>query len=161
ACDLLAQAEHDSAAQSILITDNATFADAVVEAIVRELETLERAQIARASLETYGAILIVERLADAASLVDALAPEHLQLAVDAPEARAARVRPAGAIFLGREARGAMGDYVAGTNHVLPTARSARFASGLSVIDFMKRTSIVGLSSQGLAALGPAAIDLAQ
>jgi len=161
ACDLLAQAEHDAAAQSILITDDADFADAVVHAIEAELGGLGRAAIARASLETYGAILIVEQLADAPPLIDALAPEHLQLAIEAPAAFAARVRHAGAIFLGRFAPEAIGDYVAGTNHVLPTARSARFASGLSVADFMKRTSIVDLPASALAAIGPAAATLAR
>jgi histidinol dehydrogenase len=161
ACDLLAQAEHDTAAQSILITDDAEFANQVERALETELASLSRAEIARASLENHGAILLVSKLEDAPPLVDALAPEHLQLALRAPDAFATRVRHAGAIFLGRFAPEAIGDYVAGTNHVLPTGRSARFASGLSVLDFMKRTSLVGLSEQGLAAVGRAAAILAQ
>jgi histidinol dehydrogenase len=161
AYDLLAQAEHDAAAQSILITDDAAFADAVVRAIEVELRGLARGAIARASLEAHGAIIVISRLEDAPALINALAPEHLELAIQAPEAMATRVRHAGAIFLGRLAPEAIGDYVAGTNHVLPTARSARFASGLSVADFMKRTSVIGLARAGLDALGSSAVALAR
>lgn len=162
AWDLLAQAEHDEAAQSILITDDSAYADRVEAALQPALKAIlgERGKIAQASLEANGAIIVVERLEDAVLLINSLAPEHLQLAIDDPEALAGRVRHAGAIFLGRLAPEAIGDYVAGTNHVLPTGRSARFASGLSVQDFMKRTSIVKLSEKSLSALGPAAEELA-
>jgi histidinol dehydrogenase len=161
AADLLAQAEHDAAAQSILITDDASFADAVGAAVEAELARLPRAATARASWVSHGAIILVGALGDAAELVDRLAPEHLELAVAAPEPLAERVRNAGAIFLGRHAPEAIGDYVAGPSHVLPTARTARFASGLGVLDFMKRTSIIGCDERGVAAIGPAAIELAR
>ncbi len=161
AADLLAQAEHDTAAQSILITDDAGFADAVTAAVESHLARLPRAEIARASWETHGAIILVPDLAAAAALVDRVAPEHLELAVDDPDAMVAGIRNAGAIFLGRYTPEVIGDYVAGPNHVLPTARSARFASGLSVIDFMKRSSLIACEADGLAAIGPAAITLAQ
>ena len=161
AADLLAQAEHDAAAQAILITDDAIFADRVAAAVEAHLARLPRAAIARASWETHGAILVVGHLDEASALVDRLAPEHVELAVAAPEALAKRIRHAGAIFLGRHAPEAIGDYVAGPNHVLPTSRSARFSSGLGVLDFMKRTSLIGCDARGLAAIGPAAVALAE
>ena len=161
AADLLSQAEHDSVAQSILITDDAAFADAVARAADIHLESLPRARTARGSWENYGAIVVVGALGDACALVDRLAPEHLELAVADPDALAARIRNAGAIFLGRHTPEAIGDYVAGPSHVLPTSRSARFSSGLGVLDFMKRTSIVGCGPEALAAIGPAAVALAE
>ncbi|MCC7015831.1 MAG: histidinol dehydrogenase [Rhodospirillales bacterium] len=161
AADLLAQAEHDVAAQAILIADDAGFADAVERAVEGHLKTLPRAATARASWEKFGAVIVVKKLADAIPLIDRLAPEHLALATGNPEALASRVRNAGAIFLGRFTPEAIGDYIAGPNHVLPTARSARFSSGLGVLDFMKRTSLIACDSDGLAALGPAAVALAR
>lgn len=161
AADLLSQAEHDAVAQSILITDDAGFADAVAAATETHLKTLPRAKIARESWENYGAIVVVPSLAEACSLVDRLAPEHLELAVADPDALAARIRNAGAIFLGRHTPEAIGDYVAGPSHVLPTSRSARFSSGLGVLDFMKRTSLVACGAKELAAIGPAAVALAE
>jgi histidinol dehydrogenase len=161
AADLLSQAEHDAAAQSILVTDDAEFAAAVERAAARHLNKLPRADIARASWEAHGAIILVEGWDEAVPLIDRIAPEHLELAIDAPDAVAARVRHAGAIFLGRHTPEAIGDYIAGPNHVLPTARSARFASGLGVVDFMKRTSLVGCEPASLDALAPAAIKLAE
>jgi histidinol dehydrogenase len=159
AADLLAQAEHDASAQSILITDDAQLADAVVKAVESQLQTLPREKIARASWNDFGAIILVEKLSDSLPLADRLAAEHLEIMADDAEALAARVRNAGAIFLGAHTPEAIGDYVGGSNHVLPTARSARFSSGLGVLDFMKRTSILKCSPQALAALGPAAITL--
>jgi len=161
AADLLAQAEHDTAAQAILIAEDAAFADAIARAVEGHLKTLPRADVARASWDTFGAIILVERLADAVPLIDRLAPEHLAIATENPEALAAKVRNAGAIFLGRFTPEALGDYIAGPNHVLPTARSARFSSGLGVLDFLKRTSLIACGADGLAALGPAAIALAR
>jgi histidinol dehydrogenase len=161
AADLLAQAEHDEAAQSILITADASFAEDVVAAVETELSTLPREATARASWRNYGAVILVRSLDEAAALADRLAPEHLEIATSDPETLAARVNDAGAIFVGRYTPEVIGDYVAGTNHVLPTARSARFASGLSVLDFVKRTSILKLDAESLAALGPAAMTLAQ
>lgn len=160
AADLLSQAEHDTSAQSILITDDAAFADAVAAAVDAHLSTLPRAEIAGTSWRDHGAIILVDRLEDAVPLVDRLAPEHLELAVDDPDALAAKIRNAGAIFLGRYTPEAIGDYVAGPNHVLPTARSARFSSGLNVLDFMKRTTLVGCTPESLAKIGPAAVSLA-
>lgn len=160
AADLLAQAEHDEAAQSILIALSHDYADAVETEIGRHLETLPRAATARASWERHGACIIVRDLDEAPALVDVIAPEHLQLAVADPEALAARVRHAGAIFLGALTPEAVGDYVGGPNHVLPTSRTARFASGLGVMDFMKRTTLLGCGPDSLAALGPAAAALA-
>jgi histidinol dehydrogenase len=160
AADLLSQAEHDEAAQAILITDDAAFGDAVARAVDTHLATLGRTTIAAQSWKDWGAIITVKALADAALLVDALAPEHLELAVADPDALLARIRNAGAVFLGRHTPEAIGDYVAGPNHVLPTARSARFSSGLSVLDFMKRTTLVRCSPDGLAAIGPSAVALA-
>ena len=161
AADLLSQAEHDISAQAILITDDAEFAAMVEEATANHLTTLPRAAIARQSWDTNGAVIVVRDWDEAVALVDRVAPEHLELAVDDPDALARRVRHAGAMFLGRYAPEAVGDYIAGPNHVLPTARSARFASGLSVFDFLKRTTIVGCDADGLAALAPAAIRLAE
>jgi histidinol dehydrogenase len=160
AADLLSQAEHDAAAQSILICDDAAFADAVEAAVAARLADLPRAAIARESWDSHGAVIVVGRLEDAAPLVDRLAPEHLELAVADPDALAARIRHAGAIFLGRYAPEAVGDYVAGPSHVLPTSRSARFSSGLGVLDFLKRTSLIGCDEAALAAIGPAAVTLA-
>ncbi len=160
AADLLAQAEHDEAAQSILITDDEAFADAVAAAVEAQLADLPRAGVAGASWRDYGAIIIVERLSQAPALVNRIAPEHLELATADAESLLAEIRHAGAIFIGRHTPEAIGDYVAGSNHVLPTARTARFSSGLGVLDFMKRTSILRLTAQSLAALGPAAMTLA-
>lgn len=159
AADLLAQAEHDPAAQAILITDDDALADAVARAVEGQLATLPRAGIARASWRDYGAIVRVARLADAIPLVDRLAPEHLEIEAQEAEALAARVRNAGAIFLGAHTPEAIGDYVGGPNHVLPTARSARFSSGLGVLDFMKRTTLLSCTPEALRALGPAAVTL--
>ncbi|MFE0758011.1 histidinol dehydrogenase [Inquilinus sp. NPDC058860] len=161
AVDLLSQAEHDTHAQSVLITDDAAFADAVAAAVDRVLARLPKAEIAGASWRDQGGVIVVGSLDDAAALVDRLAPEHLELAVADPDRIADRVRHAGAIFLGRHAPEAVGDYVAGPNHVLPTARSARFASGLSVFDFVKRTTLVRCDAAGLARIGPAAVRLAR
>jgi histidinol dehydrogenase len=161
AVDLLAQAEHDEAAQSILITDDAAFADAVVAALETELQTLPRAPIARASWNTHGAVILVRDWAEAAALTDRLAPEHLQLIGAGPEALFDKVRHAGAIFLGPWCPEAVGDYVGGPNHVLPTARTARFASGLSVFDFLKRTTWIAGDQAALRRIGPAAVTLAE
>jgi len=160
AADLLAQAEHDPAAQSILITDDATFAAAVEAAVEAQLATLPRSAVAGASWRDFGAIILVEQLSQSPDLINRIAPEHLELETADAEDLLARIRNAGSIFLGRYTPEAIGDYVAGSNHVLPTARSARFSSGLSVLDFMKRTSILRLTQASLAALGPAAITLA-
>ncbi|HZK91602.1 MAG TPA: histidinol dehydrogenase [Stellaceae bacterium] len=161
AADLLSQAEHDASAQAILITDDAEFAATVTKAIDHHLSILPRAAIARESWDRNGAIITVADWGEAVALVDRIAPEHLELALDDAEGLAQRVSHAGAIFLGRYAPEAIGDYIAGPNHVLPTARSARFASGLSVFDFLKRTTLVGCDAAGLAALAPAAILLAE
>jgi histidinol dehydrogenase len=161
AADLLAQAEHDAAAQSILITDDAGFGRAVATAVEAQLAELPRVKVARSSWQSFGAIVILDELDQAPALVDRLAPEHLQIATREPEALASLIRNAGAMFLGRYAPEVIGDYVAGSNHVLPTAHSARFASGLGVLDFMKRTSILKLDADGLKALGPAAMTLAR
>jgi histidinol dehydrogenase len=161
AVDLLAQAEHDEAAQAILITDSAGFADAVAAAVTAELPTLPRAAIAGASWRDHGAIIVVRDWDEAVALVDRIAPEHLQIMTAAPEALFARIRHAGAVFLGAFCPEAIGDYVAGPNHVLPTGRSARFASGLSVFDFLKRTTWVAADAAALARVGPAAVALAE
>ena len=161
AADLLAQAEHDESAQSILITDDATLADEVEKAVAAQLMTLSRAKIAGASWRNFGAIIVVPKLDDAIPLVDRLAPEHLEIETADAETLAARIRNAGAIFIGAHTPEAIGDYVAGSNHVLPTARSARFSSGLGVLDFMKRTSILKCGPEQLRALGPAAIALGE
>ncbi|MGB9368729.1 MAG: histidinol dehydrogenase [Xanthobacteraceae bacterium] len=159
AADLLAQAEHDTAAQAILITDDAALADAVERAVEGQLKTLPRGSVASASWRDFGAIILVGKLDDAVALTDAIAPEHLEIETHDPEPLAAKIRNAGAIFLGSHTPEAIGDYVAGSNHVLPTARSARFSSGLGVLDFMKRTSILRLDADALGKLGPAAIAL--
>jgi histidinol dehydrogenase len=161
AADLLAQAEHDEAAQSILITDDEPFARAVAAAVEAQLATLPRATVAGSSWANFGAIILIETLDRAPALVDRLAPEHLEIATAEPEALAAKIANAGAIFLGRYTPEVIGDYVAGSNHVLPTARSARFASGLGVLDFMKRSSILKLNADSLKALAPAAMTLAR
>ncbi len=161
AADLLAQAEHDAAAQSILITDDASLAEAVIAALAGQLTLLPRRAIAEASWRENGAILLVADMAEAIGLANRLAAEHLEIMTREPEAIAAEVREAGAIFLGGHTPEAIGDYVGGSNHVLPTARSARFASGLGVPDFMKRTSILQCGPEQLAALGPAAIALGE
>jgi histidinol dehydrogenase len=161
AADLLSQAEHDTEAQCILITDDAGFADAVVRSLDDHLKNLPRADIARASWERHGAIIVLEALDDAPPLIDRLAPEHLELAVDDPDRLADQVRHAGAIFFGRFAPEAIGDYVAGPSHVLPTSRSARFSSGLGVVDFLKRTSLIGCDAESLARISGAAETLAR
>jgi histidinol dehydrogenase len=161
AADLLAQAEHDAAAQSLLITDDDTFADAVIEAVKRHLATLPRRTIAEASWRDNGVVIVVEALDRALSLIDRIAPEHLELAIEAARDFALRVRNSGSIFLGRFTPEALGDYVAGPNHVLPTSRSARFSSGLGVVDFMKRSTLLECGSEGLSRLGPPAIALAE
>src|SRR5882762_2904975 len=159
AADLLAQAEHDVNAQSILITDSAALADDVERAVEAQLATLPRAQIARTSWNEFGAIILVKQLDAAIELANAIAAEHLEILTSDPESVAAQIRNAGAIFLGPHTPEAIGDYVGGSNHVLPTARSARFSSGLGVLDFMKRTSILKCGPDQLRALGPAAMTL--
>ena len=163
AADLLSQAEHDPASQSLLICADAAFAERVVAAIETALATLPRAEIAAASWRDHGAVIVVDDLAAAAPLVDAIAPEHVELAMEPgpAEALARAIRHAGAIFIGRHTPEAIGDYVAGTNHVLPTSRAARFSGGLGVSDFLKRTSLVACTPASLAALGPAAVTLAE
>ncbi len=160
ALDLLSQAEHDHSAQSILITTSQAEADAVCAAVDRQLAVLERRDIAGASWRDNGIVIIARDLAQAAALSDRFAPEHLELCVDDPEALLDQVKHAGAIFLGHWTPEAIGDYVGGPNHVLPTARSARFSSGLNVLDFMKRTTLAHMTPQALAAIGPAAERLA-
>lgn len=160
AADLLSQAEHDPAAQSILITDDEAFADAVAVAVEGQLATLSTGEDARASWRDHGAVVIAP-LDEAPALVDLIAPEHVEFALDEPERLADRVRHAGAIFLGRHAPEAIGDYVAGSNHVLPTSRAARFSSGLSLYDFLKRTSLVKCDEASFTALAPATITLAE
>ena len=159
--DLLAQAEHDASAQAILITDDVDLADAVEKAVAAQLGSLPRAAIAGASWQDFGAIILVGDLDNATALVDAIAPEHLEIETRDAERLAGRIRNAGAIFLGAHTPEAIGDYVGGSNHVLPTARSARFSSGLGVLDFMKRTSILKCGPDQLRALGPAAIALGE
>jgi histidinol dehydrogenase len=161
AADLLAQAEHDASAQSILITDDTELARAVETALATQLALLPRAAVAGASWRDFGAVILVGELADAVPLVDAIAPEHLEIESADAEALAGRIRNAGAIFLGAHTPEAIGDYVGGSNHVLPTARSARFSSGLGVLDFMKRTSILKCGPDQLRALAPAAIALGE
>lgn len=160
ALDLLSQAEHDESAQSILMTDDATLAEAVVAAVEKHLKTLERRAIAGASWRNYGAIIVVKDMAQAAQLSDRLAPEHLELCVEDPDSLSQNIRHAGAIFLGSWTPEAIGDYVGGPNHVLPTARSARFSSGLSVMDFLKRTTLAKMTPAALRAIGPSAEILA-
>ena len=160
AADLLSQAEHDAAAQAILMTDDAAFAGRVVDEVGALLARLPRAGIAAGSWRRHGAIVVLRALDEAPPLIDRVAPEHLELAVVAPQPLAEAVTSAGAIFLGRHTPEAIGDYVAGPNHVLPTARSARFSSGLSPLDFLKRTTFVGCDAESLARIGPAAVTLA-
>lgn len=160
AADLLAQAEHDASAQAILATEDAEFARSVEAAVERQLKLLNRAETAAASWRDFGAIILVKSLKDAIPLSNRIAPEHLELAVADPDALLPRIRNAGAIFMGAHTPEVIGDYVGGSNHVLPTARSARFSSGLSVLDFVKRTSILRLGPEQLRTLGPAAIALA-
>jgi len=161
AADLLAQAEHDAAAQAILVTDDAALAAAVEQAVAAQLASLPRGKVAAESWRDHGAIILVETLEAAVPLVDALAPEHLEIAAADAERLASKIRNTGAIFLGAYTPEAIGDYVAGSNHVLPTARSARFSSGLGVLDFMKRTSILKCGADQLRALAPAAIALGE
>ncbi|PTM97662.1 histidinol dehydrogenase [Mycoplana dimorpha] len=161
AADLLAQAEHDRGAQSILITDSAELADAVEAAVARQLKTLERSETAEASWRDFGAIILVPDLEKAVPLANRIAAEHLEIATADAESFVPKIRNAGSIFVGRHTPEAIGDYVGGPNHVLPTARSARFSSGLSVLDYMKRSSILRLGPDQLRSLGPAAITLAE
>ncbi|HEY1615180.1 MAG TPA: histidinol dehydrogenase [Rhizomicrobium sp.] len=161
AADLLSQAEHDTLSQCVLLTDDADFADAVIDAVESLLPLLPRRTITARSWCDHGAIIVTTTLAEAVELVNRLAPEHLELAVAAPEALLADVRHAGAIFLGRLTPEAMGDYIGGPNHVLPTNRTARFSSGLSVLEFLKRTSLLSFDSKSLAKLGPSAMELAK
>ncbi|MBM2321320.1 MULTISPECIES: histidinol dehydrogenase [Marivita] len=161
ALDLMSQAEHDESAQSLLITTDAAFGQAVADAVEKRLETLERRAIAGASWRDFGAVITVRDLDEAAELCDRIAPEHLELCVDDPDALSAKITHAGAIFLGQWTPEAIGDYVGGPNHVLPTARSARFSSGLSVLDFLKRTTLAKMSPEALRAIGPAAETLAR
>lgn len=161
AADLLAQAEHDTGAQSILITTDAGFGDAVVAAVERQLNTLSRSDTARQSWRDFGAVILVPDWDAAVPLANRIAAEHLEIATDDPEALADKIRNAGAIFLGRHTPEVIGDYVGGSNHVLPTARSARFSSGLSVLDYVKRTSVLRLGPDQLRVLAPAAITLAE
>ncbi len=160
ALDLLSQAEHDPAAQAVLVTDDEATATAVESAVERRLAALPRQAIAGASWRDFGAVVLVASLDDAPAVVNRLAPEHVELAIADPEAMLPRIQTAGAVFLGRYTPEAVGDYVAGPSHVLPTSRSARFSSGLTVRDFIRRTSVVGCSADGLAAIGPAASALA-
>ena len=161
AADLLAQAEHDTAAQSILMTDSREIADAVAAEVASQLALLPRREIAAASWDAFGAIIVVDDLMGAVTLVDRLAPEHLEICTADPEPLAAAIRNAGAMFLGHHTPEAIGDYVGGPNHVLPTARSARFSSGLGVLDFMKRTTLLKCSADALRALAPAAATLGE
>jgi histidinol dehydrogenase len=161
ALDLMSQAEHDESAQSLLITTDAAFGQAVADAVAKRLETLERRAIAGASWRDFGAIITVRNLQEAVALCDRIAPEHLELCVPDPDALSNQISHAGAIFLGQWTPEAIGDYVGGPNHVLPTARSARFSSGLSVLDFLKRTTLAKMSPDALRAIGPAAETLAR
>jgi histidinol dehydrogenase len=161
AADLLSQAEHDASSQSILITDDAALADLVAREVDRQLALLPRREIAARSWADHGAIILVSRIEDAAALVDRIAPEHLEIATSDPKAFLARVHHAGAAFLGRHTPEAIGDYIAGPNHVLPTSRTARFSSGLSVLDFLKRTTVLACDAESLAQLGSQALVLAE
>ena len=161
ALDLMSQAEHDESAQSLLITDDASFGQAVAQAVEKRLETLERREIAGASWRDFGAVITVRNLDEAAKLSNRIAPEHLELCVSDPELLSEKCTHAGAIFLGQWTPEAIGDYVGGPNHVLPTARSARFSSGLSVMDFLKRTTLARMTPGALHAIGPAAEELAR
>jgi histidinol dehydrogenase len=160
ATDLLSQAEHDESAQSLLITDDAAFGQAVANEVEAQLKTLERTAIATPSWHDYGAIIVVKDLDQAAELSDRIAPEHLELCVEDVDALAAKITHAGAIFLGQWTPEAIGDYIGGPNHVLPTARSARFSSGLSVMDFVKRTTLAKMTPAALRVIGPNAVRLA-
>jgi histidinol dehydrogenase len=160
ALDLLSQAEHDESAQSILVTPSAAFGQAVADAVATRLETLDRRAIAGASWAQHGAVIVTRDLDEAAALSNRVAPEHLELCVADPEALSRQITHAGAIFLGQWTPEAIGDYIGGPNHVLPTARSARFSSGLSVLDFMKRTTLARMTPEALKAIGPAAERLA-
>ena len=160
AADLLSQAEHDRAAQSLLITDDPGFADTVAAAVDAHLSNMPRADIARASWEQFGAIILVPAIEAAVALIDRIAPEHLELACRDADSLADKVRNAGAIFIGAYTPEVIGDYVAGPNHVLPTGRTSRFSSGLSVLDFLKRSSLISCSAEGLRAIGPDAVTLA-
>jgi histidinol dehydrogenase len=161
AADLLAQAEHDTAAQAILMTDDEAFARAVEAAVARQLALLPRGNIAGESWGLFGAVIILRSLAEAPPLADRIAAEHLEIATRDPDLLAEKIRNAGAMFLGAHTPEVIGDYVAGSNHVLPTARSARFSSGLGVLDFLKRTSILKLDGASLEQLAPAAMTLAR
>ncbi len=161
AADLLSQAEHDPTAQSILMTDSAGFAEEVARAVERELDAMPRREIAAAAWRDHGAIIALSSLGEAGALIDRIAPEHLELAVEQPQSLMTSFSNAGAIFLGRYTPEAVGDYLGGPNHVLPTGRSARFSSGLSVFDFLKRSSILGCSAEALSALAPATVALAE
>lgn len=161
AADLLSQAEHDPAAQSILITDDALFADKVSDQVMVQAQMLSTEKVAEASWEKNGVVIVVDSLDQAPALANRLAAEHVEIATDDPEAMFEQIRHAGSVFLGRYTPEAVGDYVAGPNHVLPTGRRARFASGLSVLDFMKRTSFIQMGPDALAKIGPAAIALAE
>ncbi len=160
AVDLMSQAEHDASAQSILITDDAAFGQAVSDAVDRQLQSLERREIAGASWRDFGAVIVIDDLEQAVELTDRIAPEHLEIATANAEALADEITHAGAIFIGAYTPEAIGDYIGGPNHVLPTARSARFSSGLSVLDFMKRTTLSRMTPEALKAIGPAAETLA-
>lgn len=161
AADLLSQAEHDASSQSILLTDDADFADQVMAAVELQLQTLPRQAVARQSWQDWGVVIVVRDWAEAAQISNAFAPEHVELCVADAEALLPHIRHAGSIFLGRHTPEAIGDYVAGTNHVLPTARTARFTSGLNVTDFMKRSTLIGCTPAALAQLGPVAVRLAE
>lgn len=161
AADLLAQAEHDASSQSVMITDDASFADNVAESVENQLRTLQRADIARESWDRHGAIIVVTSADEIPPLVNRIAPEHLELAVENADALSEKIRNAGAIFMGRFTPEAVGDYIAGPSHVLPTSGTARFSSGLSVMDFLKRTSLIGCTSEGLRKIGPGALSMAE
>jgi histidinol dehydrogenase len=161
AADLIAQAEHGAGAQSILVTTDAALADAAAREVERQLAVLPRSTVAQQGWDEFGAVITVTSLDEAVTLANRIASEHVELAVNDPQALMPRIRNAGAIFLGHHTPEAIGDYVGGSNHVLPTARSARFASGLGVLDFMKRTSVLGCDPSSLATLAPAAVTLAE
>lgn len=161
AADLLAQAEHDASSQAILITDDSAFGDRVADAVEQELKALPRADTARESWQAHGAIIVVRSFEEVPALVDQIAPEHLELAVDEPDALSEKIKNAGAIFLGRHTPEAVGDYIAGPSHVLPTSGTARFSSGLSVMDFLKRTSLIGCTADGLRSIGASAVEMAE
>jgi histidinol dehydrogenase len=161
AADLLAQAEHDTGAQSILVTDDEAFGRAVEAAVERQLKRLSRFETAAASWRDFGAVILVPDMDAAVPIADRIAAEHVEIALENPESLMAKIRNAGAFFLGRHTPEVIGDYVGGSNHVLPTARSARFSSGLSVLDYMKRSSILKLGAEPLRELGPSAIALAE